>query len=352
MLDNKIFVSYRRQDASGEAGRLVDHLQEVFGEQSVFLDVETIEAGIDFEDAINKALNSCKVLLAIIGPHWLSIKDDQGNPRLFKDHDFIRIEISAALERNIRVIPVLVNGAKMPLASELPGDLQGLTRRHAHELSSSRWKYDCDQLTELLLKLIPTKQNPLPLPPKPGTAIPVKPKKSWLAKNYLWVLGIFVALLLFGLIPDEDASDTYVDDATIENEDITDDYDEESNANLSVTPQVPEQEKTQNPSEELSATVPYDYSGKWWLWENGVRSGYLIIHSASNTFKFDYYYFNTKTGQGTGEYDGTEIYSTSFQLYDNPGNYSFVFGSYDGGITWEGYTHANNITTNAALVRD
>lgn len=137
MADNKIFVSYRRQNASGEAGRLVDHLQEVFGDDSVFLDVETIEAGLNFIQAIEKALNSCKVLIAMIGPHWATIKDPQGNLRLFNKDDFIRIEISAALKRDIRVIPVLVNGAMMPNPEDLPGDLQALTRRHAQELSSS-----------------------------------------------------------------------------------------------------------------------------------------------------------------------------------------------------------------------
>lgn len=200
MSDNKIFVSYRRQDASGEAGRLVDHLQEIFGEESVFLDVEAIEAGLDFEQAIDQALNSCKVLLAIIGPHWTSLKDSKGNLRLFEENDFIRLEISAALRRNIRVIPVLVNGADLPSANELPEDLQGLVRRQTHELSNSRWKYDCDQLAEVLLKVIPPKAKPIPNPkPKP---VKVQ-QKSWLAKNYLWLLGAFVILLVLMISSDD-----------------------------------------------------------------------------------------------------------------------------------------------------
>lgn len=209
MADSKIFVSYRRQDASGEAGRLVDHLQEVFGDDSVFLDVETIEAGLDFIQAIEKALSSCKVLIAMIGPHWANMKDPQGNLRLFNKDDFIRIEISAALKRDIRVIPVLVNGAMMPNPEDLPEDLQALTRRHAQELSSSRWKYDSDQLTSVLSKIIEHKPQPKPQPnpePSPKPYIPKPPlPKSWWAKNYLWVIGGVVGfLILIGMcVPDE-----------------------------------------------------------------------------------------------------------------------------------------------------
>ncbi len=217
MADNKIFVSYRRQDASGEAGRLVDHLQEVFGEDSVFLDVETIEAGLDFIQAIEKALSSCSVLIAMIGPHWATMKDPQGNLRLFNKDDFIRIEISAALKRDIRVIPVLVNGAMMPNPEDLPEDLQGLTRRHAQELSSSRWKYDSDQLTSVLSKIIEPKPQPKPQPkpePSPRPFIPNQPvQKSWWAKNYLWVIGGVVGfLILIGMcVPDEPQYEPIVD---------------------------------------------------------------------------------------------------------------------------------------------
>lgn len=84
MSNNKIFVSYRLQDASGEAGRLVDNLEEVFGSEAVFLDVETLEAGLDFVQAIDQALNNCKVLIAIIGPHWANIRGTDGNFKTFQ----------------------------------------------------------------------------------------------------------------------------------------------------------------------------------------------------------------------------------------------------------------------------
>lgn len=338
MVENKIFVSYRRQDASGEAGRLVDHLQEAFGEDSVFLDVETIEAGLDFVQAIEKALSSCKVLIAMIGPHWATIKDSKGNLRLFNEDDFIRIEISAALKRDIRVIPVLVNGAVMPSPEELPEDLRSLTRRHAQELSSSRWKYDSDQLTSVLSKFIEPKAQPKPTSnPIPNQFIPKQPApKSWWAKNFLWVLGGIVGfLVLIGMcVPDEQPYQPIIE------------TDKTAEADLSG--RIPEQ----NRPVEVQPEEEFNYSGKWWIWENGLRSGYLLITQNGFNFDFEYYYFDIKVAEGTGEYDGTYLYSTSFVFYDSPGEYSFSFGSDDQGVSWYGQTSANGLVTNSELKRN
>lgn len=337
MAENKIFVSYRRQDASGEAGRLVDHLQEVFGDESVFLDVETIEAGLDFIQAIEKALSSCKVLIAMIGPHWATIKDPKGNLRLFNEDDFIRIEISAALKRDIRVIPVLVNGAMMPSLTDLPEDLHGLTRRHAQELSSSRWKYDSDQLTNVLTKFIEPKPQPKPQPtpePSPRPIIQKPPvQKGWWAKNYLWVLGSFVAIIILAQLCNM-PTDDYVYDP---NAFVTE-------STLDNSGQIPQTQE--------AVVEEFDYSGKWWLWENGMRSGYLMISQNGFNFNFEYYYFDNKVAYGTGVYDGTYIYSTSFFFYDAPGEYSFSFGSDDQGISWYGQTTANGLVSNSELKRN
>jgi hypothetical protein len=150
---SKIFVSYRREDARGDAGRLTDKLKSHFGEKQIFRDVEAIEAGVDFVEAINNAVGSCAALLAIIGPTWLKVADEAGLRRLDDPHDFVRLEIDAALKRAIRVVPVLVGGAAMPKIGELPTELESFARRQAHELSDSRWEYDVQHLIETLEKL-------------------------------------------------------------------------------------------------------------------------------------------------------------------------------------------------------
>jgi hypothetical protein len=150
---SRIFVSYRRDDARGDAGRLTDNLKARFGERQIFRDIEAIEPGVDFVDAINNAVGSCSVLLAIIGPNWLKITDSQGERRLDDPHDFIRLEIGAALQRNISVIPVLVGGASMPKDEDLPPDIKKLARLQARELSDLRWEFDVKNLVERLEKL-------------------------------------------------------------------------------------------------------------------------------------------------------------------------------------------------------
>ena len=114
-----IFISYRRDDAAGYAGRLYDRLAAHFGRDRVFMDVEGIEPGVDFVDAIEGAVGSCEVLIVIIGKDWLAA-DAVGKRRLDDPGDFVRIETAAALARNIRVVPVLVDDAEMPRAKQLP----------------------------------------------------------------------------------------------------------------------------------------------------------------------------------------------------------------------------------------
>ena len=107
----RIFISYRRGDTSATAGRLFDRLEGRFGVGSVFMDVDTIEPGLDFVEVIGGAVGSCDVLLALIGARWLGAVDEHGRRRLDDPDDFVVLEITTALERGIRVIPVLVDGA-------------------------------------------------------------------------------------------------------------------------------------------------------------------------------------------------------------------------------------------------
>ena len=123
MAQEKIFISYRRADASGFAGRLFDYLSTRFGEENIFMDVEGLDLGVDFHKALDEAVGACDVLLALIGNQWLNIKNENGQRRLDDPKDFVRIEIAAALNRKIRVIPILVQGARMPKKKELPKKL-------------------------------------------------------------------------------------------------------------------------------------------------------------------------------------------------------------------------------------
>ena len=131
----RIFISYRRQETAWPAGRLYDVLVEHFPAEQVFKDVENIEPGEDFVERITAAVGSCDVLLVLIGPHWLTITDENSQRRLDNPEDYVRIEIEAALKRKIRVIPILVDEAPMPRANQLPASLAALVRRNAVEIN-------------------------------------------------------------------------------------------------------------------------------------------------------------------------------------------------------------------------
>lgn len=145
-----IFISYRREDSAGWTGRLAERLKDRFGEKSIFMDLDGIEPGIDFTIVLHNALESCDVLLAMIGPEWITTKDETGKLRLDDPADWVRTEIATALKRNIRVIPVLVGGAKVPTQNQLPDDLDPLAHRQAYELTDRRWNYDVQQLIKTL----------------------------------------------------------------------------------------------------------------------------------------------------------------------------------------------------------
>jgi len=148
-----IFISYRREDSPGHAGRIFDRLRSRFGSDVVFMDVAAIEPGVDFVEVLHKAVGSCDALLAVIGPQWLSATHD-GKRRLDDPRDFVRIEIAGALQRNVRVLPVLVEGASLPPADSLPADLHALARRQAIDLRDARWDDDIDRLVEGLEKFL------------------------------------------------------------------------------------------------------------------------------------------------------------------------------------------------------
>lgn len=134
MEKTRIFISYRREDSAGYAGRIYDRLVTEFGFEQVFFDIDTIPPGDDFVEVLSEKVQSCDVLLAVIGKSWLTVTDPAGRARIQNPEDFVAIEIGTALRRRVRVIPVLVGGGRMPVSSELPQELVALARRQAHEL--------------------------------------------------------------------------------------------------------------------------------------------------------------------------------------------------------------------------
>lgn len=208
-----IFISYRRSDSAGHTGRLADDLGEKLVGQALFRDIEAIEAGEDFVEALARAVGDCSVMLVVIGPTWARVTTHDGQRRLHQPGDFVRMEIEAALARNVRVIPVLVGDAQMPNAEDLPESMAPLLRRNAYAISDRRWQYDIDQLLDILEKipgvtgrkrsaLPPTPPPPmqsasLPPPTAPATALP-----TW-AKIVFGLVGLFIVLGVIGMFMDD-----------------------------------------------------------------------------------------------------------------------------------------------------
>ena len=151
-----VFISYRREDAGPYARLLKEHLSARFPGVLVFMDLDSIEAGVDFAEAIESALGSCVVLIALIGPKWLSVTDGENCRRLDNPDDYVRFEIRTALERGVRVIPVLVDGVFVPRQRQLPTDLQKLARLNALSMSYDRFEYDEDRLTAAIERVLAT----------------------------------------------------------------------------------------------------------------------------------------------------------------------------------------------------
>jgi hypothetical protein len=165
-----IFISYRRGDSQGSAGRLFDDLKRRFPQEQIFIDVDSIAIGEDFQDAIERYVTSCHVQLVVIGPDWLGLRGSTEAPRLHDAEDFVRIEVKSALERKIPVVPILVQGATMPRKEQLPSGLERLVRRNAVELRHTRWDDDIAELMNALERM--------PRPDAPGGQQLLQPTPS------------------------------------------------------------------------------------------------------------------------------------------------------------------------------
>lgn len=150
-MQHGIFISYRRADTSGHAGRISDDLRRRFGRSVAFRDIDSIEIGRDFVQALEQAIHSARVCIVLIGDTWLTEHSEKGVRRLEDSDDHVRNEIEMALaDKSVSVIPVLVEGARMPDESELPESIRSLARLQAIELSERRWDYDMRELMSIL----------------------------------------------------------------------------------------------------------------------------------------------------------------------------------------------------------
>jgi formylglycine-generating enzyme required for sulfatase activity len=154
-----IFINYRRSDDPGNAGRLFDCLQEVFPRGRLFIDVDSIEPGVDFVEVLREQVAQCDVLISIIGRGWVDARDETGARRLDNPADFVRIEIEAALAQGKRLIPVLVGEARMPRADELPDAMKPLARRNAVRLTHERFRPDTQGLIGALKRALESAEN-------------------------------------------------------------------------------------------------------------------------------------------------------------------------------------------------
>ncbi len=145
-----VFISYRREDSAAYAGRLFDILSAAFGAENTFMDVDDIKGGDDFTTVIERKLGVSDAMVAVIGPRWVSVTETNGGRRLDNPNDFVRIEIAKALQRGIRVIPVLVGGATLPHPSDLPDNLKALCDRQAVEIRDTRFHEDAKDLVDVL----------------------------------------------------------------------------------------------------------------------------------------------------------------------------------------------------------
>jgi hypothetical protein len=168
-----VFVSYRHEDSGGYAGWIADRLQERFGEDNVFRDIDSLRGGLSFEEVLDQQLARATVVVAVIGKQWATITDDKGHRRLQAHDDWVRREVEEGLGRKIPVIPVLVGGAALPKRDDLPSSLQGLLKMQAVELRDGRsWATDL----ELLVRDIDS-------------------SRRWLRDKRLWVALLLLLLL-------------------------------------------------------------------------------------------------------------------------------------------------------------
>lgn len=263
--DKKIFISYRVQDTAGETGRLVDALKHHFSDDQLFMDIENLEPGADFTEAIGRSLGACDVFLAVIGPRWTGAREGQPS-RINDPNDWVRVEVSTALQRNVRVVPVLVDGASLPKPEELPPELQPLLRRQTLEISNKRWRYDTDQLILFLVNTVGIPRRRAQVAQR-MTAVSAKKPGTWLYVAVGFALA-FVLFLVFAVLAPQEAKNSVA----------------ERSSEMTASPQTgaadeepaPQNTITNN-AETVSGTE--NISGTWQEVDEGLTATFVITQT-------------------------------------------------------------------------
>jgi hypothetical protein len=189
------FISYRREDSAGYAGRLRDSLERRLGSGRIFRDVDTLQPGQDFVRAIDERVRQCRVFLTLIGREWLDARDPAGHRRIDQEEDHVRLEIATALGRDdLLVVPVLVEGAPMPASRDLPASIRSLAFRHAISLRDETWDADVDRLAAVAGA--EGGAGPSPARPMPGARPAPRARPGFASSAVLGTAAIVVALLL------------------------------------------------------------------------------------------------------------------------------------------------------------
>jgi hypothetical protein len=172
----KIFINYRRDDSAPHALNVAQYLENTFGKRNIFIDIDRLRAGLKFRTVLEDKLGQCKVMLAIIGPNWIDARDGKtGSRRIDNPEDWVRVEIERALARNIPVIPILLDGARMPKASQLPKDLKELSKRGGIHISDASFYEDMVKLMRGLEGALGVRRGD-PYPQPIGYPFPVNPR--------------------------------------------------------------------------------------------------------------------------------------------------------------------------------
>lgn len=285
-----IFISYRVKDTQLATGRLVDTLKQHIHENRIFMDIDKIDPGLDFTQVISKYLNSSEVMLAIIGPDWMAYNAEKGTYRINDNTDWVRKEIATALQRNIRVIPVLLDGGTMPDEDQLPDDLKPLLLRQSYEISNKRWKYDCDQLIEVLRRTMgetesgqdfkQIKQNKEQQSDKPGGN---KSKTLWIV-----AAAALLLIIIFQLTKSSSADEVQKPVPS---------YD------TAIPNAAPQADPVVAPVAE--AVAAKNIAGKWY--DPNGKGTFYVTQEAANLVIKAYGVTGQQTGMGTGFINGDNV---------------------------------------------
>jgi hypothetical protein len=150
----RIFVSYRREDAAHATARLSERLNGRYGKEAVFLDIDNIDLGLNFQSTINSALQSTSIVIVVIGRQWLSATDSKGRIRISQESDYVRQEIAASIRLKKAIIPILLDGQEMPLSEDLPEAIRLLSAMNGAAISYRNFDSDLDSLITRLDRLL------------------------------------------------------------------------------------------------------------------------------------------------------------------------------------------------------